>query len=600
MSTQVYPSSPPKTLAVDLASTDSTIIVTDIEDWGGTDLTTAHFPGDYIPATLINDAKTKVEFILITASTITSAATTGATIFKRGLKYYAEGVTASDQTEVTANKLDWTAGETKLLIGTNPPNFVAKFANKDNAETIAAVWTFTNPNIPKIDTYSAPTADTQLATKKYVDDTATGSTINYKNVIVSATAGETVAAGEAVYFDETADEWLLTDADTAAKSENIVLGIAQGAGTDGNAITGGVLLFGRDENQTGLIAGDRLYLSATAGAIVNSAPGGGANEIAIGHAISATVMDFNPRFDTIPTNNEKDALVGDSGTPSTNNLYITELGLQRSVEVYAVDAEASDTYVVTLDPVPAAYVAGMTIRVKFNTANTAAATINVNGLGAKNITKNGTTALQTGDISVAQVGTLVYDGTQFQLQGIANTSLTDGGDASALHTHSDASRRLATVTSDITITNTTDETNVISFSLAGGLLSTDNVVRIRLNIINQSLGGGGTITFALKYGTTTIASFAGITSNPTLVDGGWIEAHLIASGATNTQEGFIECMLVDKDAGASNVGPYYESNVGTATEDSTGALTVAVTVKHSAASASNTITISSGYAELIR
>jgi len=85
---------------------------------------------------------------------------------------------------------------------------------------------------------------------------------------------------------------------------------------------------------------------------------------------------------------------------------------------YGVDAQGSDTYVVTLPNFQeVAYWAGMTIRFKANTANTGAATININGLGAKSITKNGASALDDNDISASQVVTLIYDGTQFQLQG---------------------------------------------------------------------------------------------------------------------------------------------------------------------------------------
>ena len=50
-------------------------------------------------------------------------------------------------------------------------------------------------------------------------------------------------------------------------------------------------------------------------------------------------------------------------------------------------------------------------------ANTGAVTVNVNGLGVKNLTKNGTTALAASDIPAA--GALVritYDGTRFQLK----------------------------------------------------------------------------------------------------------------------------------------------------------------------------------------
>ena len=82
---------------------------------------------------------------------------------------------------------------------------------------------------------------------------------------------------------------------------------------------------------------------------------------------------------------------------------------------FAADAEASDTYVITLSPAPAAYTTGMMIVFTANTANTDGATINVNGLGAKAILKMHDQALVTGDIEAGQVVVGVYDGTQFQM-----------------------------------------------------------------------------------------------------------------------------------------------------------------------------------------
>jgi len=83
---------------------------------------------------------------------------------------------------------------------------------------------------------------------------------------------------------------------------------------------------------------------------------------------------------------------------------------------YAADAEGSDTYVITLSPVPAAYYNGMVVNFKANTANTGAATLNVNALGAKTIKKMHDQDLETGDIESGQIVTLVYDGTNFQMQ----------------------------------------------------------------------------------------------------------------------------------------------------------------------------------------
>ena len=82
---------------------------------------------------------------------------------------------------------------------------------------------------------------------------------------------------------------------------------------------------------------------------------------------------------------------------------------------FAADAEASDTYVITLSPAPAAYTTGMMIVFTANTANTDGATVNVNGLGAKNILKMHDQAVITGDIEAGQVVVCVYDGTNMQM-----------------------------------------------------------------------------------------------------------------------------------------------------------------------------------------
>ncbi len=89
---------------------------------------------------------------------------------------------------------------------------------------------------------------------------------------------------------------------------------------------------------------------------------------------------------------------------------------QNGASIYAADAGSTDDYVITLAPVPTSYVTGMVIRAKCNTANTGAATINVNSLGAKSIVKGAATALSTGDILAGQIVTLIYDGTNFQIQ----------------------------------------------------------------------------------------------------------------------------------------------------------------------------------------
>ena len=90
---------------------------------------------------------------------------------------------------------------------------------------------------------------------------------------------------------------------------------------------------------------------------------------------------------------------------------------------YAADAGSTDTYAVTLSPIPSAYFTGMRVFFKANTANTGAATSNVNSLGEKTIKKNKDEDLEDNDILAGQICTVVYDGTNFQLQN--PTKFTD-------------------------------------------------------------------------------------------------------------------------------------------------------------------------------
>jgi hypothetical protein len=98
-------------------------------------------------------------------------------------------------------------------------------------------------------------------------------------------------------------------------------------------------------------------------------------------------------------------------------ILATKVGVQNGSYIYAVDTGSVNTYVVAPTPAITAYVAGQGFRIKAATTNTGASTLNVSGLGTKAITKNGTVALQGGEIIAGQIFEAFYDGTQFQLTG---------------------------------------------------------------------------------------------------------------------------------------------------------------------------------------
>lgn len=112
------------------------------------------------------------------------------------------------------------------------------------------------------------------------------------------------------------------------------------------------------------------------------------------------------------------------------NQYAYPSSIQNASYIYAADSVGTDAYAVSISPTPATYVTGMFIAFKAGTANTGAATLNVNGLGAKTIKKNLDEDLTDNDIKANQITLVMYDGTNFQLLSRPNrvgwTELTDG------------------------------------------------------------------------------------------------------------------------------------------------------------------------------
>lgn len=112
------------------------------------------------------------------------------------------------------------------------------------------------------------------------------------------------------------------------------------------------------------------------------------------------------------------------------NQYAYPSSILNSAYVYAADSVGTDAYAISLSPVPASYTTGMLLAFKAGTINTGAATLNVNGLGAKTIKKNYDEDLVDGDIKANQIQIVIYDGTNFQLLTRTNrigwTDLVDG------------------------------------------------------------------------------------------------------------------------------------------------------------------------------
>jgi|GEM_PF-3842671 len=105
---------------------------------------------------------------------------------------------------------------------------------------------------------------------------------------------------------------------------------------------------------------------------------------------------------------------------------------------YSVDTTNTNSYAITLTPAPTVLTAGMHVKFAITYGNTLAATLNVNGLGAKNIVKNGGAPLVLGDLLAGCIVDATFDGSNWQIipsyvaqiakyTGNAEVLISDGG-----------------------------------------------------------------------------------------------------------------------------------------------------------------------------
>lgn len=104
-----------------------------------------------------------------------------------------------------------------------------------------------------------------------------------------------------------------------------------------------------------------------------------------------------------------------SKTTRTQLFEAIQMMIEQGSGAYVASTSSPNTYTATLTSPPVAYSAGVFSFVQFTHANTGAATINFNGLGAVSIVHNDSSALNSGDIQNGMIGLLMHDGTHFQL-----------------------------------------------------------------------------------------------------------------------------------------------------------------------------------------
>ncbi|KAB2773243.1 DUF2793 domain-containing protein [Brucella anthropi] len=104
--------------------------------------------------------------------------------------------------------------------------------------------------------------------------------------------------------------------------------------------------------------------------------------------------------------------------------YIEKLALdaQSGKWNYAEAAGTANIITATLNPALIAYTAGLRINIKIASTNTGAVTLNINGLGAKEVVDRVGTSLSAGDLTLGEIVSVIYDGTRFRTVSLSQKS----------------------------------------------------------------------------------------------------------------------------------------------------------------------------------
>ena len=229
----------------------------------------------------------------------------------------------------------------------------------------------------------------------------------------------------------------------------------------------------------------------------------------------------------IPFGNNKLTGVKD-GTLAKDAANVSQI--QNSNAILLASVAGTDTITASLSPALTAYANGQIFTLIPANTNTGAVTININGLGAKSITKNGSTALVAGDLVAGVEYSLQYDGTRFQkvagsdyAKSGANSDITSLSGLTTPYAESGANSDITSLTALTAITAgavtvAADDKVLIQDTSASDVLKTVTTQSIAdlpivspTKTIGYGTGAGGTVTQATsKFTAVTLNKPCGL------------------------------------------------------------------------------------------
>lgn len=215
-----------------------------------------------------------------------------------------------------------------------------------------------------------------------------------------------------------------------------------------------------------------------------------------------------------------------AGTATTDAVRLGQLqnfGINTLITV-----AGTDTITGTVSPSLTAYTAGQIFSFVVGTTNTGAVTLNIDGLGAKAVTRTGAIALVAGAMVTGQIALVEYDGTRFQLldpnaftdllvSGLLTATNVTASGLLTVTTYVESVVAVGTVTgsSTLSLTNGTVQTATLTASTACTFtMPTATAGKSFVLLLKQAAAtGNGTATFTgVKWniaGAPTITATAG-------------------------------------------------------------------------------------------
>ena len=160
--TIAYTSVPQKVLKQSIISSSTTFSVNNIKGWDGEDLEAADFGSEAFGA-FMNAERTRLELFKWDPSTI---ANSSIDFVYRGLSF-----SGDLSTEITANKLDWTANETYVMLGADVPQLLQFLKEYIDNISITGVSKATDAQPGIVIQATQAQVDARTATEDYLTET---------------------------------------------------------------------------------------------------------------------------------------------------------------------------------------------------------------------------------------------------------------------------------------------------------------------------------------------------------------------------------------------------------------------------------------------